>query len=69
MEKKPKFNIGDVCVVTENLLSPQCVGFKVSICNVKASESGRYFYEISLDDGLKGIASEDCLMLIEEVKL
>lgn len=67
MERKPKFHIGDICVVTKNLLSPQCVGFKASICNVKVSESGKYFYEISLDDGLKGIASEDCLSLYNDL--
>lgn len=69
MSNKPKFNIGDSCVVVKNLLSPQNVGFKVSICNVRLSDSGNYIYEVSFGDGLKGVASENCLMLIEEDKL
>lgn len=69
MNKKPKFNIGDRCVVVKNLLSPQNIGFEVLISDVTMSDSGNYIYEVGFARGLKGIASEDCLMLIEEVKL
>jgi hypothetical protein len=57
-----KFKVGDKCKVVKNLLAPECTGNIVEITKV-LMHNGKYYYA-TLEDGLKGLAAENCLSII-----
>ena len=57
-----KFKKDDKCVGVKNLLSPHFVGHIVTI-KCCCTSNGRNFYNVLLENGLMGIASESCLEL------
>ena len=57
-----KFKVGDRCRVVKNLLAPKCIGNVVEITKVLMC-NGKYYYE-TLEDGMKGVAAENCLSII-----
>jgi len=59
-----KFEKGQTCRVTKNLLSPQCTGQEVTVLGVAAEKDGKVMYEID-EDGMHGYASESCLEAID----
>ena len=61
-----KFNNGDKCKVVKNLLAPDCLGDVVEVVG-NFQMNGRYYYH-TLQDGVKGIASENCLEFNKEEK-
>ena len=57
-----KFHVGQKCRVVKNALAPRCIGHEVTVLGVAAEKDGRVLYEID-DGGLRGYASENCLIL------
>ena len=55
-----KFKVGDRCRVVRNALAPKCIGHMVEITGI----IGNMGYRVRFDNGMQGIASENCLELI-----
>lgn len=67
-----KYNKGDRCKVTKNLLAPKCVGHAVVIDSIANEKDGRILYNAHIEDPnfshFNCLCAETCLELIEDGK-
>ena len=57
-----KFKAGDRCKVVKNAISPKSIGHIVKIVGT----IGNMGYRVRFDNGMVGMASENCLGLADE---
>lgn len=60
-----RFKVGDRCKVVKNLLAPDYIGFEVIIKQVPTNRSNVYIITFPHSGGRLGLASGDCLELID----